>query len=139
MSLKHSGTCSHSLYFEAFWEGAAKWSNEQTHLPPFLPPNTPKATPPNTLSGAFQGSHQGTNYSEAFSRRQIADGVKPCGGSGELRIKPQLQGMGIDFCRSKNIKTSPLALCGCHSCRLLGFFFFSPFQDHGRWEDCTSS
>ena len=56
----------------------AKWSNEQTHLPPFLPPNSPKAIPQKTLSGAFQGSHQGTNYSEAFFRRQIADGVKPC-------------------------------------------------------------
>ena len=61
------------------------------------------------------------------------------GRGGELRINPQLQWMGIDFCRSKNIKTSPLALCGCHSCCLLGFSFFSPFQDHGRWDDCTSS
>ena len=42
-----------------------------------IPPNSPKAIPQNTLSGAFQGSHQGTNYSEAFFRRQIADGVKP--------------------------------------------------------------
>ena len=111
----------------------AKWSNEQTHLPPFLPPNSPKAIPQNTLSGAFQGSHQGTNYSEAFFRRQIADGVKPSrvmgwAGGGELRINPQLQRMGIDFCRSKNIKTSPLALCGCHSCCLLGFSFFLPFR-----------